>query len=84
MLLFSILKNPLVFILVVVPLLYSVIAHEIAHGWVAYFFGDDTARRAGRLSLNPISHIDPVGALMLSFQLPTQSRRKCGCMSISS
>jgi Zn-dependent protease len=54
-----------VFIALVVLLLYSVIAHEVAHGWVAYLFGDDTARRYGRLTLNPASHIDIVGALML-------------------
>jgi Zn-dependent protease len=54
-----------VFIALVVLLLYSVIAHEVAHGWVAYLFGDDTARRYGRLTLNPASHIDLVGTLML-------------------
>ena len=43
---------------VVVP---SIILHEISHGWVANAFGDDTAKRAGRLSLNPLVHIDPVG-----------------------
>ncbi len=53
------------FIALVVLLLYSVIAHEVAHGWVAYLFGDDTARRYGRLTLNPASHIDLVGTLML-------------------
>ena len=58
-------SNPGVFIALVVLLLYSVIAHEVAHGWVAYLFGDDTARRYGRLTLNPASHIDVVGALML-------------------
>jgi Zn-dependent protease len=54
-----------VFIALVVLLLYSVIAHEVAHGWVAYLFGDDTARRYGRLTLNPASHIDLIGTLML-------------------
>jgi len=58
-------SNPGVFIGLVVLLLYSVIAHEVAHGWVAYLFGDDTARRYGRLTLNPASHIDFIGALML-------------------
>jgi len=58
-------SNPGVFIALVVLLLYSVIAHEVAHGWVAYLFGDDTARRYGRLTLNPASHIDLIGALML-------------------
>lgn len=48
-------------------LLYSVILHEVAHGWVAHLFGDDTAIRYGRLTLNPISHMDPVGTVMLFF-----------------
>jgi Zn-dependent protease len=58
-------KEPLAFILLVVPLLYSVILHEISHGWAAYALGDDTARSAGRLSLNPLKHLDPVGTLAL-------------------
>ena len=45
---------------VIVP---SIILHEISHGWVALAFGDDTAKRAGRLTLNPVAHIDPVGTL---------------------
>jgi len=58
-------KDPIAFALLAIPLLYSVILHEISHGWVAYLFGDDTARRAGRLSLNPLVHLDPVGTLAL-------------------
>ncbi len=42
----------------------SVILHEVAHGWVAERLGDPTARRAGRLTLNPIRHIDPVGSVL--------------------
>jgi Zn-dependent protease len=48
-----------------VLLLYSVIFHEVAHGWVAYKMGDETAKWMGRLTLNPIKHIDPIGSLML-------------------
>ncbi len=48
-----------------VLLLYSVIFHEVAHGWVAYKMGDETAKWLGRLTLNPIKHIDPIGSLML-------------------
>jgi len=59
------LKDPLTFILIAVPLLYSVILHELAHGWVAYRMGDPTAKWMGRLSLNPLRHLDPVGTLML-------------------
>jgi len=58
-------NDPLAFVLVVVPLLYSVIIHEVAHGWVAYRMGDPTAKWYGRLSLNPIKHLDPIGTLML-------------------
>lgn len=47
---------------VVVP---SIILHEVAHGWVALAFGDDTAKRAGRLTLNPVAHVDPVGTLIV-------------------
>ncbi len=43
----------------------AVILHEYAHGWVAYKLGDPTAKNAGRLTLNPIKHIDPVGTVLL-------------------
>ncbi len=43
----------------------SVILHEVSHGFVANLFGDDTARRAGRLTLNPLPHIDPFGTVIL-------------------
>ncbi|MHB1517011.1 MAG: site-2 protease family protein [Acidimicrobiales bacterium] len=46
-------------------LIPSIILHEISHGVVALAFGDDTAKRAGRLTLNPIKHIDPVGTLLV-------------------
>jgi Zn-dependent protease len=57
--------NPAAFILLAVPLLYSIIFHELAHGVVASWFGDNTAKYAGRLSLNPMNHLDPIGTLML-------------------
>ena len=59
------LKNPLGFVIVAIPLLYAVIFHELAHGWVAYRMGDPTAKLMGRLSLNPLKHLDPLGTLML-------------------
>jgi Zn-dependent protease len=59
------LKDPLTFVLVSVPLLYSIIFHELAHGWVAYKMGDPTAKLLGRLSLNPLKHLEPIGTLML-------------------
>ena len=58
-------NDPVTFILLAVPLLYSIIIHELAHGWVAYRMGDQTAWWMGRLSLNPLKHLDPVGTLML-------------------
>src|SRR4030042_2424350 len=58
-------KDPLAFALIVIPLLFSSIIHEGAHGWVAYRMGDPTAKWLGRLSLNPLKHLDPIGTLML-------------------
>lgn len=58
-------QNPKVFLILFIPLLYSVIIHEIAHGFVAYLFGDNTAKQEGRFSLNPLRHLDPMGTLML-------------------
>jgi Zn-dependent protease len=52
-------------ILIFCAIVPSVILHEVSHGWVARLFGDDTAKRAGRLTLNPIKHIDPVGTLIV-------------------
>ena len=60
-------KNPVVFLMLAIPILYSIIIHELAHGWVANRMGDPTAKLAGRLSLNPLKHLDPVGTLMLLF-----------------
>lgn len=58
-------SNPGMFIILAAVLLYSVILHEVAHGWMAHLFGDDTALYYGRLTLNPVSHLDPIGTLML-------------------
>jgi Zn-dependent protease len=49
----------------VIPVLIAVTFHEAAHGFVAHFLGDETAWRLGRVSLNPFSHIDPVGTVLL-------------------
>lgn len=48
-----------------VVLLLAVSAHEAAHAWMSYRFGDDTARLLGRITLNPVMHIDPIGTLLL-------------------
>jgi len=46
-------------------LLFSIVVHEVAHGWVALRLGDTTARDAGRLTFNPIPHIDPIGSIVV-------------------
>jgi Zn-dependent protease len=51
--------------LMAVVLLFSVIIHEVAHGYVALLNGDPTARLSGRITLNPIPHIDPIGTILL-------------------
>lgn len=48
-----------------VPVLLAITVHEVAHGWVAYRFGDPTAAEAGRLTLNPFPHVDWLGTLVL-------------------
>jgi Zn-dependent protease len=58
-------QDPLTFALVAIPLLFSIIIHEVAHGWVAYRMGDPTAKLSGRLTFNPLSHLDPIGTLAL-------------------
>jgi Zn-dependent protease len=55
-------SNTIIYLLVLVP---SVVLHEISHGWLAHRFGDNTAKLAGRLTLNPVKHIDPVGTIIL-------------------
>jgi Zn-dependent protease len=52
-----------------IPLVVAIVLHEISHGWVANAFGDPTAREKGRLSLNPIRHVDPFGTLILPLVL---------------
>ena len=58
-------KDPLAFAIIAIPLLYAIIFHELAHGWVANQMGDPTAKSLGRLSLNPLKHLDPMGTIML-------------------
>ena len=52
-------------IIYIIIIIYSIILHEIAHGYIAKLCGDDTAERAGRLTLNPAPHIDPIGSVLL-------------------
>ena len=60
-------EDPAIFIALVVTLIFSLVLHEIAHGYVAYRCGDMTAYHQGRLTLNPLAHLDPVGSLMILF-----------------
>ncbi len=53
------------FLFTILVLIVSVILHEVAHGYMANYLGDPTAKLAGRLTLNPISHLDPVGSILL-------------------
>ncbi|MBO4441637.1 site-2 protease family protein, partial [bacterium] len=59
-------RNKLYYIaLAIIPLLFSMIVHEVAHGWMAYKLGDTTAKDAGRLTLNPLAHLDPMMSVVV-------------------
>lgn len=51
--------------MLILPVLFAITLHEAAHGWVAGRLGDDTARRLGRVSINPLRHIDPLGTIII-------------------
>jgi len=59
------LSTPQFIAIAVIPLIFAITVHEVAHGWVAKQLGDPTAERLGRLTLNPVRHIDPVGTLLV-------------------
>lgn len=61
--------DPLIMIFFVVVIIFSAIIHEYSHGFVAEALGDPTARYAGRLTLNPLAHIDPIGSVLLPILL---------------
>ena len=61
----------------VIPVVIAITFHEAAHGFVARFLGDDTAWKLGRVSLNPIKHIDPVGTILLPGFLLLLGCRSC-------
>jgi Zn-dependent protease len=52
-------------LIIIIAVLYSIIFHELAHGYVADYLGDYTARYSGRLTLNPLAHLDPIGSILL-------------------
>ncbi len=55
--------------IILIPLVFAITVHEVAHGWVADKNGDPTARMAGRLTLNPIKHVDPIGTIIVPLAL---------------
>lgn len=57
--------EPIVLIFQLIVFIFSVMIHEISHGFIAYRLGDSTAKDAGRLTLNPLKHIDPFGSILL-------------------
>jgi Zn-dependent protease len=59
------LSLPQVIVVSILPILFAITVHEVAHGWVAKRFGDPTAQRLGRLTLNPFKHIDPIGTVLV-------------------
>ena len=59
--------SPEVLVLLIPVLLFALVFHEFSHGWVAYKLGDPTAKNQGRLTLNPIAHLDPFGSMMILF-----------------
>jgi Zn-dependent protease len=59
--------EPLQIVLYILALVISISLHEFSHAWSAYELGDPTARNLGRLTLNPVKHFDPLGALMIVF-----------------
>ncbi|MEK6770307.1 MAG: site-2 protease family protein [Pseudomonadota bacterium] len=59
------LSTPQLISVLIIPVLFAIVVHEVAHGWVAKLLGDPTAHRLGRLTLNPFKHIDPVGTILV-------------------
>lgn len=49
----------------ILPVLFAITVHEVAHGWIAQFLGDPTAARLGRVTLNPFKHVDPIGTVLV-------------------
>src|SRR5919107_2291474 len=56
--------DPRFFVAIIVTFVVAITVHEFMHAWTAWMLGDDTARQLGRVSLNPVVHFDPVGALL--------------------
>ena len=58
-----------------IPVVFAITVHEVAHGWVARYFGDRTAEAQGRLSLNPIRHVDPIGTVLVPAHIAAVEQR---------
>ncbi len=56
-------------VIAIIPTLFAIVVHEVAHGWLAYKLGDPTAYMMGRLTLNPLKHIDPIGTILVPLLL---------------
>jgi len=65
MLLLGLIQNPFIFLAYIVALIVGITVHEYAHAWMAHRCGDNTAKFEGRLTLNPLAHLDPLGTIML-------------------
>jgi len=61
----SVLEQAITILLYLIPILFAITLHEVAHGWVAFHYGDPTAKLLGRITLNPLKHIDPVGTILV-------------------
>ena len=62
------LRLPIEVLVILLPiLLFSLCFHEFSHAFIAYMYGDNTAYHKGRLTLNPLSHLDPIGTYMILF-----------------
>ena len=59
--------DPQALVLLIPALIFALSFHEYAHAWMAYRLGDNTAARMGRLTLNPMAHLDPMGSMMILF-----------------
>ena len=60
-------SNPELFVIISITLIFSLCFHEFSHAYIAYILGDNTAAIEGRLTLNPLAHLDPIGTMMLLF-----------------
>ena len=65
MLIQLIFKDPFLFLIITVAIIFALTIHEFFHAWMSYYLGDQTAKDLGRLTINPIAHLDPFGTLLL-------------------